>query len=218
MRSSLVNNNREYRFLTTRYSRLNVLENESTLGRITPLGRPRWVYNSNAERCFLKSWGEMTLKVKVNDPPYSISVKRYIHVYGATLVILAQNHYNLLCGQTRFPTILSHNGQNDLEGQIHLFSIPNESIPEYMLDANLVIPAQICDKLLCGQGKVYGQPDRRPGGGTDTGNDNTGLKGQGANKALSYGPFMRAIHWSLVVCLHKGSVALTHQYDLQHCH
>ena len=40
-----------------------------------------------------------------------------------------------------------------------------------MFGANLVIPAQICDELLCGQGKVYGQTDgqtdRRTDGQTD---------------------------------------------------
>ena len=38
-----------------------------------------------------------------------------------------------------------------------------------MLGANLVIPSQICDKLLCGQGKACGRTVR----GTDTGNNNT---------------------------------------------
>ena len=33
-----------------------------------------------------------------------------------------------------------------------------------MFGANLVIPAEICDDLLCGQGKVYGQTDRRADG------------------------------------------------------
>ena len=40
-----------------------------------------------------------------------------------------------------------------------------------MFSANLAIPAQICDDLLCGQGKVYGQTD----GPVDAGNDNTPL-------------------------------------------
>ena len=38
-----------------------------------------------------------------------------------------------------------------------------------MFGANLVILAQIYDKLSCRQGKVYGQMDGR----TDAGNDNT---------------------------------------------
>ena len=54
-------------------------------------------------------------------------------------------------------------------------SIPAESIPGCMLDTNLVIPAQICEELSCGQGKVYGRTDRR----TSTGSNNTPLKEQG---------------------------------------
>ena len=42
-----------------------------------------------------------------------------------------------------------------------------------MFGANLVIPAQICDELLCGQGKVNGQMDGRADGRTDAGNENT---------------------------------------------
>ena len=38
-----------------------------------------------------------------------------------------------------------------------------------MFCANLVIPTQICEELSCGQGKIYGQTDRR----TDSGIDNT---------------------------------------------
>ena len=39
------------------------------------------------------------------------------------------------------------------------FSIPAESIPWCRFGASLVILAQICDELSCGQGKVYGQAD-----------------------------------------------------------
>ena len=53
----------------------------------------------------------------------------------------------LLHGQTKFPRILSQNGQNDLEGQWPPFSIPAESIPRGMFGANLVIPPQTCDEL-----------------------------------------------------------------------
>ena len=38
-----------------------------------------------------------------------------------------------------------------------------------MFGANLVILAQICDKVSCGEGKVYGQTDRR----TYASNNNT---------------------------------------------
>ena len=43
-----------------------------------------------------------------------------------------------------------------------------------MFGANLLIPAQICDELSCGQGKVYGRMDRETDGWrTDVDNDNT---------------------------------------------
>ena len=92
-------------------------------------------------------------------------------IFGANLVIPAQICDELLHRQAKFPGILRQSGQNDLEnqGQWPLFSIPAESIPGCMFGANLVIPAQICDKLLCGQGKVHGRTDGR----TDAGNDNT---------------------------------------------
>ena len=92
-------------------------------------------------------------------------------MFGANLVILAQIYDELLHGQAKFPKSLRQNGQNDLEGQGQwpLFSIPTENIPWCMFGVNLVIPAQICDELSCGQGKVYGQTDGRTG----TGNDHT---------------------------------------------
>ena len=80
------------------------------------------------------------------------------------LVIPVQICDELLCGQVQFPKNLS---QNDLEGQGQWlpFSIPAESIQWCMFGAKLVILAHICDKLLCGQAKVYGRTD----GWTDTG-------------------------------------------------
>ena len=82
-------------------------------------------------------------------------------MFGAYLVVLAPIYDELLRGQAEFPRILRQNDQNDLEGQgqLPLFSIPTESIPWYMFGANLVIPAQICDELSSGQGKVYRQTD-----------------------------------------------------------
>ena len=100
----------------------------------------------------------MTLKVKVNDPHFQYQLRECI--IGTNLVILAQIHYKLAPRQVRFPRILSQNGQNDIEGQGQWppFSIPAASIPWCMCSANLVIPAQICDKLLRGQAKF--QNDR----------------------------------------------------------
>ena len=53
----------------------------------------------------------------------------------------------------KFPKILSWNSQNDLEGQGQWspFAITAKSIPGCMFGANLVISAQICDELSCGQ-------------------------------------------------------------------
>ena len=95
-------------------------------------------------------------------------------MFGENVVILDRICDELLCGQAEFPQILSKIGQNDLErqGQWPPFSIPAESIPGRMFGANLVIPAQTCDDLLCEQGKVYGRTDRRTDGRTDAGNDN----------------------------------------------
>ena len=75
-------------------------------------------------------------------------------MFGANLVILAQICDDLWHGLVKFPRILSQNDQNDLEdqGQWRLFSKLTESIPGCMFGANLVIPAQICDELSCGQG------------------------------------------------------------------
>ena len=55
--------------------------------------------------------------------------------------------------------IVSWNGQHDPagQGQWPLFSIPAKSFPRCMFGANLVIPAQICDKLLCEQGELHRQ-------------------------------------------------------------
>ena len=54
---------------------------------------------------------------------------------------------------SKFPKILSKNGQNDLEGQGHWlpFSIPAVKITACMFSANLVIVAQIHHKLFRGQ-------------------------------------------------------------------
>ena len=87
-------------------------------------------------------------------PPFSILPERIPRcIFGANLVILAQICDELSHGQAEFPRLLSQNGQNDFEGQGQWppFSIPAESIPGCMFGANLVIPTQICDDLLCGQ-------------------------------------------------------------------
>ena len=87
-----------------------------------------------------------------------------VHVmFSAKLVLLAQICDKLSCRKAKFPRILSQNGKNDLEGQGQWppLSIPADSIQWCMFDANLVIPAQICDELSHGKGKVYGWMDGR---------------------------------------------------------
>ena len=97
-------------------------------------------------------------------PSFSIpaeSIPRWI--FGVYLVSIAQTCDELSRRKATFPRILS---QNDLEGQCQWppFSITAESIPRCMFGAHLVILAQICDELSCGQGKVFGQTDRRTDG------------------------------------------------------
>ena len=91
-------------------------------------------------------------------PPFSLPAEGIPRcICGTNLVIIAQMHQKLLCGQTKFPRILSENAKITSEGQSQWspFSIPAESIPRCMFGANLVILAQVCDKLSCRQGKVY---------------------------------------------------------------
>ena len=152
----------------------NYLEWQEHVGHATPLGHLRSVYKSDAECRFLKFWVKMTLKVKVNDLHYSIPVESIQWcMLGTNLVIVAQIHYKLSHRRAIFPTILSQNSQNDLEGlcQWPIFSIPAKSIPGCMFGANVVILAQICDELSCRQRKVYRRMDRL----TETGNNNTPL-------------------------------------------
>ena len=60
----------------------------------------------------------------------------------------SSNPLQVIARKSKFPKILRQNGQIDLEdeGLLPPFSIPAESIPGYMLGANVVIPAQICDQ------------------------------------------------------------------------
>ena len=87
-------------------------------------------------------------------------------MFGANLVNPVQICEELSRAQAKFPRILSQNGQNDLESQVRwsLYSIAAESIPWCMFGTNLLIQAQICDELSCGQAKVYGQMDKQKDG------------------------------------------------------
>ena len=133
----------------------------STLGYVTPLGWPRSLSKSDVERRFLES-----------TQPNALKARSMIPIFNTSREILDQTHYKLLRGQTKFPRILSQNGQSSLEGQGQWppFSITLAgSVPGCICGANLVITAQISNELSCGQNKVHGQTD----GQTDAGNDNT---------------------------------------------
>ena len=151
--------------------------------RVTPLSRSRSVYKNDVERRFLESWDEMAKwlwRSRSMSPVFNTSQKNIkMHIW-CKLVILAQILYTLLRRQTKFPRILSQNGQNDPEGQGQrpLYSIPAESIPWCMFGANLVFPTQICDESSCRQDKVYGRTDRQAVRRTDR-QYPLGLKGQG---------------------------------------
>ena len=125
---------------------------------VAPLGWPRSVYKSDVECNSMSKWPN-DLESQGQWPLFSIPAESIPGcMFGANFVILAQIYDELSCRQAEFPRILS---QNDLEGQGQwpLFSITTKSIPWCMFGANLVISAQICDELSCGQGKVYGRTD-----------------------------------------------------------
>ena len=123
--------------------------------------------SSNPLKVVVSQNGQNDLEGQGQWPPFSIPAESIPGcMFGANLVILAQIYDELSCGQTKFPRILS---QNDLEGQGQwpLFSIPTKSIPWCMFGANLVIQAQICEELSCGQSKFYGRTDGRTDGQTE---------------------------------------------------
>ena len=63
-----------------------------------------------------------------------------------------------------------------------IFNISQEYIPGGMFGANFVISVQICEELLCGHGKVYGETDKRMDKLTQA--TTFGLKVQGVKKTM----------------------------------
>ena len=115
----------------------------------------------------------------------------------------------LFCRQAKIPRILSQNSQNDLEGQGQrpLFSIPAQNIPGCIFFTNLMILAQICDELSCGQSKVHGRTDGR----TDAGKDNipSAWKAKGL-KWTNWYHFHFYFNYHLMYCqLKTNSVGIT---------
>ena len=137
----------------------------------------------------LKSkWWSNDLEGQNQWPPFSIPAERIPrYIFGANLVILTRIRYKLSHRQAKFPRILSQNGQNNLEchGQWPPFLIPVKRIPGCMFGANLVIPAETCNKLSRGQGKVYGWTDGRTDRRRQWWWYPFGLKGQGVKMAIA---------------------------------
>ena len=93
--------------------------NKSTLEWVTPLGQPRSVYKSDISCCFpefrveIVKWPQRSRSMT-----FSITAERIPGcLFGANFVIVTQIHYELSCRQSKFPIILSHSSQNDLEDQ-----------------------------------------------------------------------------------------------------
>ena len=100
--------------------------------------------------------GQIYLEDQGQWPPFLVPVHSVPGCnFRANLVILAQICDELSSGQAKFPRILSQNGQIYLEdqGQWPPFLVPVHSVPGCNFRANLVILAQICDKLSSGQAK-----------------------------------------------------------------
>ena len=75
-------------------------------------------------------------------------------------------------GNVKYCFLSGNDGQMTLKVKVNnLISVSGERIPRCIFGANLVIPAEICEELSCGQGKVYRQTD----GWADGGNNNTPL-------------------------------------------
>ena len=111
--------------------------------------------------------GQTDLEGQGQWPQYSIPAESIPGcIFGANLVIVDQICDELSRGQAKFPIIFSQN-YCEGQGQWPQFSIPAKSIPRCMFGANLVILDQICDELLCRQGKVYRRTDEWTVGQTD---------------------------------------------------
>ena len=95
-------------------------------------------------------------------PPFSISAEIIQRcILGTNLIILAQIHYKVLCGQFKFPRILSHNDQNDLEVEYNIFNSSWDYPMMHVWCKFGEFSSNLLDELSCGHAKVYGQTDRR---------------------------------------------------------
>ena len=114
------------------------------LGLVALLHRPRSVYRSNVECSFLsRNDGQMTLKIKVNDPHFQYQQIISTCIFGANLVILDLICYTLSHRQVQFLRNPNQNGQMTWGARL-MFSIFNNG-RKYPQDAcaNRVIQAEI---------------------------------------------------------------------------
>ena len=104
--------------------------------------------------------GQMTLNFTVNQPHFNTSCGNPNMHISCKFGDCSSNPLKVIA-----QTSQSHNGQNDLEGQSQLppFSIPAESIPGCMFGTNLLILAQVCDRVIL-QTKYNLRTDRRMDG------------------------------------------------------
>ena len=90
--------------------------------------------------------------------PFSIGFWRDTrYIFVANLVILPQKRVKLSCRQAHIWPIWPVLTSNDLEGRGKStpFSKGFWRVPRYTVDANLVIQAQKCGELLCGQARFW---------------------------------------------------------------
>ena len=154
----------------------NLLHGQAKFPRILSQNCQKWpwrsrsmtpIFNTNRENLkVIVQTSQISKNYESNWPEWPSSSRRWPSIsiptksilgcmFGANLMIVTEIHYKLLHGQARFPRIRSQIGQTDLQGQGRWpsNSIPAESILRCMFGANLVIVAQIYNKLLRGQAK-----------------------------------------------------------------
>ena len=135
----------------------------------TRLGRPNSVYKNHFDCCFLEFWVEMAkwpwrsrsmtsiFNTGQENPKMHIWCK-FADYSSNPLKVIVWKSWILSNSKAKWP-----------KWPWRSRSMTPSSIQRRIYGENLVILAQMWDKLSCRQCKVYGQTDGR----TDTGNDNT---------------------------------------------
>ena len=92
-------------------------KNKNMFRHVTLLGLPRSVYKATLKALSCNSESKWPQYPEGHGQAPHFQYQPSSESQDAHLVIVAQIHYKLTCGQAEFPRILSQNGQNDLEGQ-----------------------------------------------------------------------------------------------------